>query len=124
MSARLNPEHLIPIAAVTLIALVVAACAIQLRSDEAAESSPSRVSQETDPFAAKLERCRTVSPEKSAEYEDCRRVWAEYRRRFFTSTNPHWDKPAEGKPTESSLAVKNQDRVLQPEPNREPSETR
>ena len=124
MSPRLNPERLIPIVAVALIALVVVACTIRLRNDEAAELGPSRVSQETDSFAAKLERCRTVTPEQSAKYEDCRRVWAENRRRFFTSTNPHWDAPAEAKSPEPSLAVKRQDRFLPPEPSREPSETR
>jgi len=124
MSGRLNPEHLIPIVAVALIALVVAACTIRLRKDEAAELRPSRVSQETDPFAAKLQRCRTVTPEQSATFEECRRVWAENRRRFFTSTNPHWNAPAEGKSAEPSLAVKHQDRLLQPEPDRGPSETR
>ena len=124
MSRRLNPEHLIPIAAVALIALVAAACTIRLRNDEAAELRPSRVSREPDPFAAKLERCRTVTPEQSATFEDCRRVWAENRQRFFTSTNPHWDAPAEGKLADPSLAVKHQDRILQSEPNRGPSETR
>src|SRR3954465_16050446 len=124
MSRRLNPEHLIPVVAVALIALVVAACTIRLRNDEAAELRPSRVSKKTDPLAAKLERCRTVTPEQGAQFEDCHRVWAENRRRFFTSTNPHRVPPAEGKPAEPLLAVKRQDRLLQSEPDRGPSETR
>ena len=64
-------------------ALVVAACAIQLRGE--GDSTPSGIAgtQATDPVAAGLDRCRTVTSEQAAELQKCRRVWAENRRRFL-----------------------------------------
>lgn len=124
MRTRINPRHFVPIAAVALTVLVVGACAIQLRNDENGESIPSPVSQEADPFAAKLEHCRTVTSEQPVELEHCRLVWAENRRRFFTSTKPRWDGPADGKPTEPAPSAKYQDRVLPPEINRGRNEVR
>ena len=124
MSRRINPEHLVPIAAVALSVLVVAACAIQLRNDEGAGPIRSPVTEETDPFAAKLEHCRTVTSEQPVELENCRHVWAENRRRFFTSTKPRWDGPPDGKPAEPAPSAKSQDRVLPPEISRGQSEVR
>lgn len=124
MRTRINPRHFMPIAAVALTVLVVGACAIQLRNDENGESIPSPVSQEADPFAAKLDRCRTVTSEQAAELDACRRVWAENRRRFFTSTKPRWDAPIDGNSSVPPPSAKYQDRVLPPELNREQSGTR
>ena len=124
MRMRINPEHFVLIAAVALTVLVVGACAIQLRNDENGESIPPPVSQEADPFAAKLDRCRTVTSEQAVELENCRHVWAENRRRFFTSTKPRWDGPPVGKPAEPAPSAKSQDRVLPPEISRGQSEVR
>ena len=124
MRTRINPRHFVPIAAVALVVLVVAACAVQLRNDEAAGSITLRVTEETDPFAAKLEHCRTVTSEQPVELEHCRLVWAENRWRFFTSTKPRWDGPANGKPTAPAPSPKYQDRVLLPEISRGQSEVR
>jgi conjugative transfer region protein TrbK len=63
--------------------LVVAAYAIQLRGDGDNASAGSSVTRATDPVAAELERCRTVTSERAAELQECRRVWTENRRRFL-----------------------------------------
>ncbi|WP_442895549.1 putative entry exclusion protein TrbK-alt [Bradyrhizobium sp. AZCC 1719] len=64
-------------------ALVVAACAIQLRGDDDSAVAATSVTQLRDPVAAELERCRTVTSEQVADIQECRRVWAENRRRFL-----------------------------------------
>ena len=70
------------IAAIGIVVLSVAACAVQLRPDQ--DSEPSAVaSEDSHPLAPKLESCLTVTPDQTATFEYCRRVWAENRRRFF-----------------------------------------
>jgi conjugative transfer region protein TrbK len=121
MRPRINSEFLLPIVAVALTVLVIAACAIELRKDEVSDLvSPSRL-QETDSVATKLDRCRTVTAEQTAEIENCRHVWAENRRRFFTSTSPQWDFPIEGKVTGPVPDTKYQDRLSVPAINPEQS---
>lgn len=71
------------IAAIGLVVLSVAACAIQLRPSKENQPSPT-TSEESHPLAPKLESCLTVTPEQTATFEYCRRVWAENRRRFFS----------------------------------------
>ena len=63
--------------------MVVAACAIQLRGNDDPAPAGSSVTQAHDPVAAELERCRTVISEQAADIWECRRVWAENRRRFL-----------------------------------------
>jgi conjugative transfer region protein TrbK len=116
MKMRINPRHLVPVAAVAVMVLVVAACAIQLRRDETVGSMPSSVSRETDPFASELSHCRTVTPDETVALENCRRVWAQNRRRFLTSTKPRWDAPTEEIPTRPSSDMEPRHRVLPPEP--------
>jgi conjugative transfer region protein TrbK len=124
MRPRLSSEFLLPIAAVMLAVLVVAACAIQLRKDEVGDTVPPPRLQEIDSFAAKLDRCRTVTAEQTAEIENCRHVWAENRRRFFTSTNPQWESSVEGKVTGPAPDTKYQDRSSAPALSPEQSEAR
>lgn len=117
MRARSIGEYLLPVLAATVMVLVVAACAIQLRTGEGLAPIASPTAEEVDPFAAKLFRCRTVTIEQPTELAECRRVWAESRRRFLKQPVPHAetldDKPA------SAAASKIQDRssapLLQPE---------
>lgn len=40
------------------------------------------------PLAADLARCRDITAEELAADDNCRRVWAENRRRFFAPTKP------------------------------------
>jgi conjugative transfer region protein TrbK len=70
------------IAAFSLVVLSVAACAVQFRPDQESQPSPA-TSEESHPLAPKLESCLTVTPDQTATFEYCRRVWAENRRRFF-----------------------------------------
>jgi len=71
------------VAGVAVMVLVVAACAIKLRDDEEQASSASPASEDPNPLAAELARCRSVTPEQNDALEECRRVWAEQRRQFL-----------------------------------------
>ena len=65
-----------------LTMIVIAACAIPLpRQDD--DPPPPPQTDAPDTLAPKLEACLTVTPERTATFEYCRRVWAENRRRFF-----------------------------------------
>lgn len=76
----------LPIAAsVSAAVLVLAACAIQLRSGEEQSQSASSVATHFDPMAAKLEQCRTVTHEQKEALPDCRKIWAEKHRQFLGS---------------------------------------
>jgi conjugative transfer region protein TrbK len=68
---------------VAVMVLFVAACAIKLRGDEEQTSSASPGSQEADPLAVELARCRRVTPEQTDALAQCRRIWAEQRRQFL-----------------------------------------
>jgi conjugative transfer region protein TrbK len=63
--------------------LVVAACTIQLRGDADNPAAGTPASRAADPLARKLEHCRKVAYEQTAELEACRRIWTENRRRFL-----------------------------------------
>ncbi|MFB6462767.1 putative entry exclusion protein TrbK-alt [Bradyrhizobium tunisiense] len=70
--------------AITVIggAALIVACTIQLRGpDKVMGSKPSSTTAST--MESDLTRCRTVTSEHSAAYQDCQRIWAENRRRFF-----------------------------------------
>jgi conjugative transfer region protein TrbK len=71
------------VAGVAVMFLVVAACAIKLRDDEEQASPASPASEDPNPLAAELARCRSVTPEQKDALEECRRVWAEQRRQFL-----------------------------------------
>ncbi len=68
--------------ATTIGVFVVAACTIQLRGGEEA-SAPPKAEQTTDVDGSDLARCRSVTSEETASYQNCQKVWAENRRRFF-----------------------------------------
>lgn len=63
--------------------LVMAVCAIQLRGDGGEASSNPAAPQTAGTLAPSLARCGTVTPDQTATYDYCRRIWAENRRRFF-----------------------------------------
>ncbi|MET4177376.1 MULTISPECIES: putative entry exclusion protein TrbK-alt [unclassified Bradyrhizobium] len=83
MSAFNRFKRLPIVAAAASLMLVMAACAIQLRGDGDETASNSAGPQTTSTLASSLARCRTVTSEQTATYDDCRRIWAENRRRFF-----------------------------------------
>lgn len=61
----------------------VAACTIHLRGDEDQPRSTASVVRDSDPAAAELERCRTISYEQKDGLAACRRIWADKRRQFL-----------------------------------------
>jgi len=63
--------------------LVVAACAIQLRSDGDSVLAAASATQTRSSVAVELERCRSVTLEQVADIQECRRAWAENSRRFL-----------------------------------------
>ena len=83
MSAFSRFKRLPVVAAAASMMLAMAACAIQLRGDGDETASKSAGPQITGALADSLAGCRTVTPEQTATYDDCRRIWAENRRRFF-----------------------------------------
>jgi conjugative transfer region protein TrbK len=66
----------------TIGVFAVAACTIQLRGGEES-SPPPKAEQTTSATNSDLARCRSVSSEDTADYQRCKRVWDENRRRFF-----------------------------------------
>ncbi|HJP67853.1 MAG TPA: putative entry exclusion protein TrbK-alt [Sphingomicrobium sp.] len=78
-----NLERLPRVAAVLVVVLIVAACAIRLRGDESDTESPRPLAPKSDWTAAKLEQCRTVSSEQRDVLLECQRMWAEKRCQFF-----------------------------------------
>ena len=96
-------------------ALVVTACAIQLRGDDNSALGASSVTQLRDPVAAELERCRTVTSEQVADIQECRRVWAESRRRFLGQRKAPGAPSVDAQPstpTSSSAQPKDRGHVL------------
>jgi conjugative transfer region protein TrbK len=108
------------IAAMGLVVLSVAACAVQLRPDQDSQPSPI-ASEENHPLAPKLESCLTVTPDQTATFEYCRRVWSENRRRFFGSQKkPPASRTAAGRANEqrpAEPAPKDQSRLPQGYPS-------
>src|SRR5215471_18433919 len=83
MTAHGRRDRLSIVVGVAVMVLVVAACAIKLRDDEQQASFASPVSENPNPLAAELARCRSVTPEQKDALDACRRVWAEQRRQFL-----------------------------------------
>src|SRR5216684_7565631 len=105
MSARSRLDRLSIVAGVAVMVLVVAACAIKLRDDKGQASSASPASEDPNPLAAELARCRRVTPEQTDALEECRRIWAEQRRQFLgqsktpsPTSHPHDSTPSIGFP--------------------------
>ena len=82
-------QRLPTMAAVVLLVLVLAACAIRLRGDEdQAKSSASAIDRTSDAQATKLAECRSVTYEQKDALSECRKVWAEKRRQFLEQKAP------------------------------------
>ncbi|MBU8967170.1 putative entry exclusion protein TrbK-alt, partial [Streptococcus pneumoniae] len=73
-------------AAMLLVVLIVAACAVRLRDDENQTTSATSFDQASDPLAAKLAQCRSVTSEQKEALLECRKAWAEKRRQFLGHT--------------------------------------
>ena len=81
-------ERLPTLAAMVLAVLVVAACAIRLRGDEAQTSTPASADVTSNPLVTKLTECRSVTYEQKDALSECRRAWAEKRRQFLGQKEP------------------------------------
>lgn len=81
-------EQLPYAAAVILVVLVLAACAIRLRGDEPQTNSPALADGVSDPLATKLAECRSVAYEQKDALSECRKAWAERRRQFLGQKAP------------------------------------
>jgi conjugative transfer region protein TrbK len=81
-------ERLPTLAAVVLVSLVVAACAIRLRGDDGRTKTPASADVTSDPMATKLRECRSVTYEQKDTLSECRKAWAEKRRQFLGQKTP------------------------------------
>ena len=97
-------ERLPTLAAVALVVLVLAACAIRLRGDEGQSSTPASTDVKSDPWAMKLAGCRSVTSEQKDTLAECRKAWTEERRQFLRQ-KPAAPSGAGAPPAGSSLFV-------------------
>lgn len=81
-------ERLPTMAAMMLVVLIVAACAIRLRGDEDQSASATSADHASDTLATKLADCRSVTYEQKDALSECRKAWAEKRRQFLGQTAP------------------------------------
>jgi len=81
-------ERLPTLAAVVLVFLAVAACAIRLRGDEGQTNTSASADVTSDPLATKLAECRSVTYEQKEALSECRKAWAEKRRQFLGQKAP------------------------------------
>ena len=97
-------ERLPTLAAMLLVVLVVAACAIRLRGDEDQTNAAASADVTSDPLVTKLAECRSVTYEQKDALSECRKAWAEKRRQFLRQKAPA---PSDGGPPQpgSSLFV-------------------
>ena len=98
-------ERLPTLAAVALVVLVFAACAIRLRDDEGQSSTPASTDVKSDPLAMKLAECRSVTYEQKDALSECRKAWAEKRRQFLGQKAPEPSDTGAAQAGGSSLAV-------------------
>ena len=86
--------------ALVLVALAVATCTIPLRGGEEQGKMLEPGSTSSDPLAAKLAECRSVTSEQKEALAECRKAWAEKRRqslgRKAPSASPDSGPPQEG----------------------------
>jgi conjugative transfer region protein TrbK len=69
--------------AIALAALALVACTIPLRGDEEQAKIVEPASTSSDPLAAKLAECRSVTYDQKEALTECRKAWAEKRRQFL-----------------------------------------
>ncbi len=81
-------ERLPTAAALMLVVLVVAACAIRLRGDEGQTNTSASTEATSDPSAKQLAECRSVTLEQKDALSECRKAWAEKRRQFLGKKAP------------------------------------
>jgi conjugative transfer region protein TrbK len=81
-------ERLLALAGVVLVVVLLAACAIKLRGGEEVTNSTASTDVISDPLLTKLAECRSVTYEQKEALLECRKAWAEKRRRFLGQKAP------------------------------------
>ncbi len=81
-------ERLPTMAAMMLVVLIVAACAIRLRGDEDQSASATSTDHASDALETKLAECRSVTYEQKDALPECRKAWAEKRRQLLGQAAP------------------------------------
>ena len=121
MTPHLTSRQYARVAAVGFIVLITALAISLSRRDQDAGIVAPLEREQADTVATEIARCRIVMPDDGAALENCRRVWAENRRRFFGSTTTPLS-PAD--PTTATATGKLQDRISPVEGVHQPSEAR
>jgi conjugative transfer region protein TrbK len=88
MSPHLTSQQFLRVAAIVFVMLGAAIAVIQGRRGEDATVVAPMGAGEADAVVSELVRCRTIAPDDTAGLDACRRIWAENRRRFFTTKLP------------------------------------
>jgi len=81
-------EQIPTLAAVLLVVLTVAACAIRLRGDEVPANTAAASEVAPNTLTAKLRECRSVTDLQNDALTECSKLWAEQRRRFLGQSAP------------------------------------
>jgi conjugative transfer region protein TrbK len=81
-------KRLPTVTAIVLLVLAVAACAFPLRGEQDQTNSSAAADRTSDPLAAKLAECRSVTYEQKDTLAECRKAWAEKRRQFIEQKAP------------------------------------
>ena len=81
-------KRLPTVTAIVLLVLAVAACAFPLRGEQDQTNSSAAADRTSDPLAAKLAECRSVTSEQKDALAECRKAWAEKRRQFLGQKAP------------------------------------
>lgn len=86
MSRNLTPRWFAPIAAIGFIVVISTLAVVRSpRGEDGVNMAPTG-GEVANPRASELTLCRTVTLEQIARLANCRRVWAENRRRFVRPT--------------------------------------
>ena len=81
-------ERIPIVAAVLLVVVTAASCAIRLRDDEAPTNMAAGSEVAPDPLTTKLRECRSVTDQQKDALSECRKLWAEQRRQFLGQSAP------------------------------------
>jgi conjugative transfer region protein TrbK len=98
-------KRLPTVAAIMLFVLALAACAFPLRGEQDQASFSVSSDRDTDPLAAKLAQCRSITYEQKEALAECRKAWAEKRRQFLGQKVPSASSDKESPQAGSSLFV-------------------
>ncbi|MGZ5876044.1 MAG: putative entry exclusion protein TrbK-alt [Bradyrhizobium sp.] len=114
MSAYLNSQQILRVAAVVIVALTAVVAVIQSRRGRDAVILTPLGRGEADALVSELVRCRTVTSDDAIALDTCRRLWAENRHHFFVQTKSP-QLPAPPAPDAPAGFGKSQERVPPPE---------